>query len=384
MKKSYLACATFAMLVLTGCGGGGSGSSSSTSSSQMTGTFIDSEVSGLKYECSSGFKGITDKDGKFSCNTGDTITFYINGLKLGSSSVQETITPKTLAPNDEKTMLNIAQLLQTLDSDNNVSNGITLDIKSQEIDSLKDTKISVSQADFDSVVTSYIGKVLVDETTAKQHFEDSLSKLKKVSIPTETHKNKTVKYEYMTQEEYDALTQQGVITKDNEHFQNYTAIAYDANITEIFNSLKHYTPLQETTYYVEEFEMTRFDGYYIAFYGMNLSIEGKLKMPRTHYYINRDEINGPVKDGYNGIGTYTITEKYLDYDGEKLKFSKLINYEILNQIYSYTNFTDGDVAQCVYSIDYLAGNYYLYADMYFNQSALQKIITYTSKLDYPW
>jgi hypothetical protein len=171
MTKQLISTVAIAAIVgLTGCG---SGSSSNEAVSSMTkGQFLDSAVKGLTYKCSSGATGMTDAFGNFTCNTGDNVEFSINDFVLGSTLAAKFITPKALFPNSAIAQVNLAQLLQTLDSDGNPNNGITIDKTSKEVQSLSGiTEISFSQVDFDSLIASYIGKVLVDEKTANSHLE---------------------------------------------------------------------------------------------------------------------------------------------------------------------------------------------------------------------
>jgi len=168
--------------LLSGCDGGGGSSNPSTQpnidnnpSTTITGQFIDSAVIGLNYSCSSGTTGITNTNGEFTCNENDTVTFSINGYVIGSATAQAIISPKTLQPNDDTVMTNIAQLLQTLDSDSNPDNGITLDVEDEAVKALNDSvDVRLEHADFDSAITTYIGKVLVDEATALAHLEKSV------------------------------------------------------------------------------------------------------------------------------------------------------------------------------------------------------------------
>ena len=158
-------------MFLGGCGSSGGSSGETVNQSSITGQFIDSVVQGLEYTCSSGINGITDVLGGFTCDIGDTVIFSINGYEIGSVGAQETVTPKTLYPNDNEAMTNIAQLLQALDSDNNPNNGITIDNISSEYQGLLDVTVTLNQADFDSAMASFIGKTLVDEVTALAHLE---------------------------------------------------------------------------------------------------------------------------------------------------------------------------------------------------------------------
>ncbi len=92
-----------------------------------TGVFIDSVVEGLNYECSSGTKGITDDKGEFTCDKNNTISFFLGKNNLGTSQLLDYITPYTLFKNNNVSALNLAQLLQSLDNDKNLSNGIKID-----------------------------------------------------------------------------------------------------------------------------------------------------------------------------------------------------------------------------------------------------------------
>lgn len=156
---------------LVGCGGGGG----SSGSSNITGRFVDSAVRGLDYNCSSGTNGVTNADGEFTCQKGDDVVFGIGGYSIGSCQATVTVTPYDLKPDDETAALNIAQLLQTLDSDGDPSNGITIDADSAAVKALAHAGVSVSAVDFDSAIVSYIGKHLIDEQTAKQHLDATLN-----------------------------------------------------------------------------------------------------------------------------------------------------------------------------------------------------------------
>jgi len=178
MKKKtiVLSVVLVSVLGLSGCGGGSSSNETPTevSAQTMTGSFIDSAVEGLSYRCSSGNSGVTNRAGEYTCNTKDSVSFSINGFELGSAPIQEIMSPKTLH-DDATVVTNIAQLLQTLDSDANPENGITLDATSQEVQALSShTDVALTQVDFDSVMASYIGKTLVDEAQANAHLDATL------------------------------------------------------------------------------------------------------------------------------------------------------------------------------------------------------------------
>lgn len=169
----------FMSVGLTACGGGGGGATTSAITETVSGQFIDAAVGGLTYTCSSGGGGMTDQNGAYTCNKNDTVTFSINGFVIGSAAISELITPNTLAT-DTAQALNIAQLLQTLDSDNDPSNGISIAQVGPQFDALATMatdNVTLAQADFDSVVSLYLGEILVDETTAQTHLDSSINSL---------------------------------------------------------------------------------------------------------------------------------------------------------------------------------------------------------------
>lgn len=180
MKTKVLGMMSIAAIgLLTGCGS--SGGSSGETAAQVNGQFIDSAIAGLNYECSSGINGVTDLFGMFTCTAGDTISFNINGFQIGSSLVGETITPRTLYPNNPEVVTNLAQLLQTIDSDNNPANGIQIDSKSFAVEALATADVALEQVDFDSAIVTYIGMPLIDEAIANAHLNESIQNAENAS-----------------------------------------------------------------------------------------------------------------------------------------------------------------------------------------------------------
>ncbi len=95
----------------------------------LSGVFVDSAVSGLSYATDSG-SGTTGADGAFSYQEGETVTFSIGDLVLGSASGAETLSPLDIvdgaADATDQRVVNICVLLQTLDQDGNLNNGIQI------------------------------------------------------------------------------------------------------------------------------------------------------------------------------------------------------------------------------------------------------------------
>jgi hypothetical protein len=124
MTRIALTCALAA--TLAACGGG----SSTSDTASKTGYFIDSAVQGLQYQSGS-HSGVTGSDGAFQYEEGQPVTFSIGSLELGRVTVTNSrVFPVDLiaGAKDEthpKVSL-MAQILQTLDSDGDASNGITI------------------------------------------------------------------------------------------------------------------------------------------------------------------------------------------------------------------------------------------------------------------
>jgi len=130
---------TVAMVGLTACDSGteqastatSSDSSSATTARSMptgpaTGILVDSPVSGITYAASSGKSGITNDKGNFNFNHGDKIEFKLGDLTLGNISGSQIVTPIELAGDNANKAQNLLVLLQSLDSDGDATNGITI------------------------------------------------------------------------------------------------------------------------------------------------------------------------------------------------------------------------------------------------------------------
>ncbi len=106
------------------------GCSSSGDGTVETGTFMDSPVAGLNYRGPKTVAGTTDAAGQFSYASGDTLTFSIGNLVLGSASGAGTVTPVSItsgaASSSDQRVNNKLILLQTLDADGNLNNGIQI------------------------------------------------------------------------------------------------------------------------------------------------------------------------------------------------------------------------------------------------------------------
>ena len=136
-----------AFALITACGGGGSNSIDiGGGDAVLTGQLIDSAVSGVRYATATR-SGVTDSEGRFEYLDAETVSFYLGDLLLGEAQsaavvslfdlaegvdpvVGNTLLRKAIGNRMEgpsfSTVINLAVLLQTLDSDGNPDNGIEI------------------------------------------------------------------------------------------------------------------------------------------------------------------------------------------------------------------------------------------------------------------
>ena len=222
-----------AVIALSGCGGGSSSSESAVTT--LTGQFIDSPVAGLNYSCTMGGEGVTDSNGAFTCNVGDTITFALGNLILGSAAVASVISPRTLYPDNDEMAINVAQILQTLDSDNNASNGIVID--ETMLDALQDANTTLDAADFESVAASYIGTVLVGEAEAEEHLNNTLFDLYEPSVPVGDAGSTNVVIFQEYNEDFCSNLETALINLDIDGFGSYeTFTAQGGELSVVYSS----------------------------------------------------------------------------------------------------------------------------------------------------
>jgi hypothetical protein len=132
------------LTTITACSGGSSTTSAPT---PLTGVFLDAPVQGLNYRTGT-MNGITDANGTFRYQEGEEITFMIGDVMLGSAPGSHLMTPLDLVPGavdeSDPTVTNICRLLQSLDWDGDLADGIMLteamrsEISGRMIDFTKD------------------------------------------------------------------------------------------------------------------------------------------------------------------------------------------------------------------------------------------------------
>ena len=143
------------------------------------GVFIDSPVEGLTYQSNTGSPGTTDAEGMFVYIVGESLTFSIGGVVLGTlPDGQPLVTPYDFGDAAE----NIARLLQTLDADGDHLNGIDLTVAAP---ALADISFDASgfvadAATFETAIQPVLdaalgaGSTLIDAATAIANLDASL------------------------------------------------------------------------------------------------------------------------------------------------------------------------------------------------------------------
>jgi hypothetical protein len=189
-KYSLLSLAVFS--VLAGCGGDSSDNAPAKPS--ITGVFLDGAVENLDYVAGTAAKSSTTAKGEFTCYAGDTVSFSIGGIALGSAACAATITPLQLAGvtdiKDAK-VVNRLLALQLLDDDSDPSNGIKLTAEVKTALAAKSADFTAAAAAFNTALganltaagAKYAARSVDDSRRAlvREHFEDTLAS--KVGTP---------------------------------------------------------------------------------------------------------------------------------------------------------------------------------------------------------
>jgi len=119
---------TSAVAFFGGCG-------SESSSDVSTAYLVDSGVKGVSYHCGTQ-SGITGTDGVFNYQNGQMCTFSIGetsfSVPADKLSAGKKVTPYDIFTGDDEKAINLAILLQTLDTDNNATNGIDINATARE------------------------------------------------------------------------------------------------------------------------------------------------------------------------------------------------------------------------------------------------------------
>lgn len=120
-------------VVFIGCGGSSDATDTATSTTTTSGQLIDSYVENVDYRCADGKIGVTDANGGFVCSR-LPVAFSMGSLELGaiaSISADGQVFPQDIlgiAREDvnNSSVVAMARLLQSCDSDANATNGLRI------------------------------------------------------------------------------------------------------------------------------------------------------------------------------------------------------------------------------------------------------------------
>jgi len=215
--------------------------SDSTDTGNSVGTFIDASVSGLNYVTSSGIEGVTTEIGNYEYKPGDTISFTLGKLKLGTNAATAVVTPTKLG--DTIKAANIAYLIQNLDIDEVSADGIihlpSIDLLEELIPA--DTDLYDNEA-IDSLVLHVRNEVenalninlpVISRVTA---YNNAIYNVNQVS--------KKVLYGDLTNKTYTLVSYSklfgGEVVFDTANFQRDYSFAYSQNDINLTAPYSHY------------------------------------------------------------------------------------------------------------------------------------------------
>lgn len=153
---------------LTACGGGGSDNPVQPATDTETqipptsqiaiqsGRFVDSAVQGLRYRTDTR-NGTTDDNGTFEYAASESIVFSIGSIDLPPVAADDLITPLSVFNTTDISrieVINLARLLQTLDTDGNAINGINISDEAHQ--SATGLTIDFASNSFDDSVSNLI------------------------------------------------------------------------------------------------------------------------------------------------------------------------------------------------------------------------------------
>lgn len=121
---------------------------------------VDAPVEGVSYALApSGTSGKTAANGAFTCKTGDTVSFTVGGVAVGSAKCGETISVGDLAGSatltDDK-LANRLVFLQALDEDDDPTNGIKIPAAVHDAFAGKTLDFAAAATDFDKAFAALL------------------------------------------------------------------------------------------------------------------------------------------------------------------------------------------------------------------------------------
>ncbi len=177
INKYILASAAAASLLMVGCSGGGD--STTTTDASATGYVVDSAVQNLDYDCvaDNDMDKKTGANGAFTCQNMNQVRFRIGELVLGEISglpQDGYVLPQDIAGVNREAVTDtkvtaMAQLLQSLDEDGDLTNGIQIP---EETKALFDNE-HFTEANLEHY-RSQASVALRTETEAQEHLRETM------------------------------------------------------------------------------------------------------------------------------------------------------------------------------------------------------------------
>ncbi|MBU0484549.1 MAG: hypothetical protein KKB30_08565 [Proteobacteria bacterium] len=188
---------------ISGCSSDDSDSSASISPLDREGIFIDSPLMNVEYSSSS-HEGRTNVNGAFLYRIGEKVTFSIGDIVLGSALGQEVVSPFELTPGADSvahpSIINLIRFLQSLDSDGDVTNGISI---TNEMHTLANgvlinfhqlaDEFSEDPAVVEYIADSTASNLLLDATTATGNFTTVIDEYRLVPLAASKNQYKVVR-----------------------------------------------------------------------------------------------------------------------------------------------------------------------------------------------
>jgi len=172
MGNSKLLAIAPLLVAIYGCSSSDSSAPAGGGTTPLTisGLFQDVEVKGMGFATASG-SGQTDQYGAYDYVTGEDITFSIGGVTLGTVAGAPGITPNDFGTGD--TVANVARFIQSLDADDDPTNGIDLTAASTTLagTTIGSDAFLADKATFEAnpdivAALALTGDTLIDQATA--------------------------------------------------------------------------------------------------------------------------------------------------------------------------------------------------------------------------
>lgn len=148
---------------------------------ERTGSFYDTTVVGLEYSSPSG-SGVTDAQGLLDITPGDSVTFSVGGVTLGTVTGSSIMTPLDLFAGSDlngNQVINTIRMLLAIDEDGDPSNGIVISQAVRTAAAGWSVNLDVDPASFETEFSeelaqanaaNSINSALWDVASARDHF----------------------------------------------------------------------------------------------------------------------------------------------------------------------------------------------------------------------